>query len=113
MNIYFFSINIGHDWDNYNLYHHIKTHLSFDDLILELQQRAQDYINQNKHSIDNQEYEDDNLLFAPYSNYPYFEFPLKSCYDMNISKYIQKIEEVKCLEIWWLLNSIIDIQNYF
>ena len=42
MNIYFFSINIGHKWDNYDLYHHIKTHLSFDNLILELQQRASD-----------------------------------------------------------------------
>lgn len=99
MNIYFFSINIGSDWDNYNLYHHIKTHLSFDDLILELQQRAQDYIKKHKYEIEIEEYEDDNYLFVPYPNYPYFEFPLKSCYDMSISEYIQKIEEVECLEI--------------
>ena len=99
MNIYFFSINIGHDWDNYNLYHHIKTNFSFDDLILDLHKRAKAYLNQNKHSIDEEEYENGNLLFVPYSNYPYFEFPLKSCHDMSISKYIQKIEEIKCLEI--------------
>jgi hypothetical protein len=99
MNIYFLNINIGTDWDNYNLYHHIKTHLSFDELVFELQQRAKDYIDQNKDSIDNKEYEDDALLFSPYSDYSYFEFPLKSCYDTSISKYIQKIEEVDCLEI--------------
>ena len=50
-NIYFFSMNIGSEWDNYNLYHHIKTPLSFDDLVLELHQKAVDYININKPSI--------------------------------------------------------------
>jgi ribonucleotide reductase alpha subunit len=98
-NIYFFSINIGTEWDNYNYYFHIKTLLSLDDLILELHQKAQDYINKNKHQIETSEYEDDNYLFSPYLDYPNFEFPLKSCYDINIGKYLKKIEKVECLEI--------------
>ena len=97
MNIYFFSINIGTDWDNYNYYFHIKTPLSLDDLILELHQKATDYINKNKEVIDELEYERDDYLFRPYSNN--FEFPLKSCYEMNIKRYIKKIEDVEYLEI--------------
>ena len=98
-NIYFFSMNIGSEWDNYNLYHHIKTPLSFDDLVLELHQKAVDYINMNKHQIEIEEYKDDNYLFVPYLHYPNFEFPLKSCYEMEIGKYIKKIDNIECLEI--------------
>lgn len=98
-NIYFFSMNIGTDWDNYNLYFHIKTRLSLDDLILELHKKAEEYIKRNKNRIETLEYEDDNYLFLPYSDYPHFEFPLKSCYDMEIGKYLKKIEQVECLEI--------------